>query len=575
MEILSVVAIVLSIIAISRSNDVSLKIAKLEKKFEGKDTLTSQVIHSSVGENISRGVVEAGLPESVDIKDVPIVVEGNKESGFVTWLKEDWLLKLGGTLVLMGVLFFLSIGFAAVGPQGKVIMGYIFGVSLMVFGFKYAKKQLIGGSTIHVIGAVIILITTYLARSSYNLFDPYFATLLMFLTTVCVALTAFLYERKELAHVGLFLAAIVPMLTNTESNSFSQLLLYLGIVTLGVMWLALVTKWRTLVLLALSIVCVYSLIKLGSLGSGKISFTESYLLVVFGILFYVTSLFSILRSRGVTQLADGAVAVLNAGFGLTWIITQMPHEIAPIIIALISLIYAAGFFFVYKVTDVYTSFIVYGGVALGLLTTAIMLQLSGRSETVALLLIGTGVTLFTYYLSSDEKVTKVVALFNVIPLLYVLKSLSMITLGTFAHQGNEAWKDIIVVVLAIVIYFSLYGYFVSRVKKLWQVSLFAAFSLSVLAIWQILHLVIGGGFATFMSILAYTIIGLTVLFQGVQEKNGTKISLAKTWMGLVAARVIFWDAWQVGDVILGVLICIVIGILLLSSTFILRKVTTE
>ena len=41
-----------------------------------------------------------------------------KESAFVTWLKEDWLLKLGGVLVLMGVLFFLSVAYRSVGPEG-------------------------------------------------------------------------------------------------------------------------------------------------------------------------------------------------------------------------------------------------------------------------------------------------------------------------------------------------------------------------------------------------------------------------------------------------------------------------
>lgn len=597
MEILfSFVAVVLSIIAFSRANEALLKIANLEKKLNEGSTIKTKALASSSGDSSSviqqegfndkNETIKEGYEEDKERyynkEDIKIVSQNetlheDNESAFVAWLKEDWLLKLGGVLVIMGVLFFLSLAYTAVGPQGKIAIGYIFGISLMLFGFKYAKKQIIGGSAIHLIGAIVIIITTYLARQpGYNLFDPYFATLLMFLTTVCVALTAYAYGRPQLAHVGLFLAAIVPMLTNTENNSFSQLLLYLGIVTLGVLWLALVTKWRTLVLLALGIVCAYSMMKLGSLGGGKISFTESYLLVVFGIIFYVTSLFSILRSKGVTQPADGGVALLNAGFALIWIIMQVPHEIAPIIIAFIALVYAVGFFFVYKITDVYTSFFIYGGVALGLLTTAVMLQLSGRSETVVLLLMGAGVTLFTQYLSQNEKITKTVALFNILPMLYVFKSIAVISYTTYSHQGNgEVWKDILIVLIAISLYFGLYGYFVNRIKELWQVSLFAAFLCSVILLWQVLHLILGGGFATFLSILIYTIMGLIVLFQGVEVKNETKIKLAKIWLGLVASRVIFWDAWQVGNIALGVLICIVIGILLLSSTFILRKVTKE
>lgn len=574
MEILfSFGAIVLSVIAISRSNDSLIKIAALEKSIRERGLLTSnespEYLPQTKIESSSIQNQESFPPQNMDTEELS--TKEARDSAFVTWMKEDWLLKLGGVLVLMGVLFFLSLAFTAVGPLGKVSIGYLFGITLMLFGFKYAKNNLVGGSAIHVIGAVVILITTYLARQpEYNLFNPYVAAMLMLLTSTCVALTAYAYDRAELSHVGLFLAATVPMLTNTESGSFVQVLLYLGIVTLGTLWLALVTKWRTLVLLALGTVCWYSLIKIsGAPSQVDLSFTENYLLAGFSILFYVTSLFSILRSQGVTKPADGAVAALNAGFILMLVTTQAAPEIAPIILAFVSLVYAAGFFFVYKITDVYTSFIVYGGVSLGLLTTAIMLQLSGRSEAVALILIGAGVTVFTHYLSNDEKITKLVAFFNLLPLLYVCKSVVAISMS----NNTDIWWDIAIVLLATSVYYMLYAYFKNKCEALWQISLFAGFSYSVISVWQILHHVIGGGFSTFLSIVVYTIVGLTVLFNGVEEKNDTKVRLAKGWMGLVAARVIFWDAWQVGDVTLGVLICIVIGILLLSSTFILKRVT--
>ena len=576
----SLVAIVLSIVAISRSNEVSLKIANLEKKLREPESFatsslknTSQQIVTSVAEQEAQeefAKVETLTKETVEVY---------KESAFVTWLKEDWLLKLGGTLVLMGVLFFLSLAYDAVGPQGKIAIGYVFGISLMFFGFKYAKKQIVGGSAIHLVGAIVILITTYLARQpGYNLFDPYLATLLMFVTSACVALTAYAYNRSSLAHAGLVLASIVPLLTNTEGGNFFELLVYLLVVTLGVLWLALVTKWRTLVFLSLLTVSAYSLMRIVD-GGGVITAGESYLVVVFGVLFYITSLFSILREKGTTQQVDALIAVLNAGYALLWITSSsshISHETAPIFIAIIGLIYAIGFFFVYKVTDVYTSFIVYGGVALGMLTTAIMLELSGRSEVVALLLIGFGATTMTYYLSNNEQVTKMVAFFNALPLIFVFKSIIMISWATYNYRSTgDVWKDLVIVGLATVLYYSFYYYFVNKVKDLSSISLFVAIMLSAIFVWQFLHLANGTGFATFLSILIYTVVGLITLFQGVQDKRETKVRLSKLWLGLVAARVIFWDAWQVGDVALGVLICVVIGILLLSTTFILKKVTTE
>ncbi len=576
--LLSFVAVIFSVVALSKSGDISTRVTNLSKRM---DDLDSSLKSSSSKQENKETIEEVktlsySVPEKIHEVRVEKKVEEDKDSAFVAWLKEDWLLKLGGTLVLMGVLFFLSVAYTAVGPQGKVSIGYIFGVSLMLFGFRYAKKQLIGGSTIHVIGAVVIMITTYLARQpDYNLFDPYFAMLLMFLTTLAVALTSYIYNRPQLAHVGLFLSGLVPVLTNTDAT-FTQVLVYLLVVTLGVLWLALITKWRTLVFLALAILSVYSFMKItGGMGVEDVTFTESYLLIIFGVLFYITSLFSILRGKGVTQSVDGAVALGNAGFALMWIISQMPSEVTPIVIALVGLVYALGFFFVYKITDVYTSFVVYGSVSFGLLTTAIMLHLTGRAETVALLLIGAGVTVFTQYLSQNENITKVVAFFNLIPLVYVLKSVAMIGVTSYYDLSNDPIVDIIIALLAISVYFGMYSYFVARVKELWQTSLFVAFVLSVMTVWQTLHLMISEGTATFLSILIYTLLGLSVLFFGVQEKNTTKIKLAKTWMGIVALRVVFWDAWQVDNIIVSVLICIVIGILLLSSTFIIKKVTEE
>ena len=577
MDIFSIIAIVLSIVALTKIGTLSGRVDALSEKLN-KGALPS---HKPLSlENVKETILDGD--GGVDVKDTNTFVSKEeyvtKESAFVAWLKEDWLLKLGGTLVLMGVLFFLSVAYTAVGPQGKISIGYVFGVSLMLFGFRYAKKQIIGGSTIHVIGAVVIMITTYLTRQpEYDLFDPYFAMLLMFLTTVAVALTSYIHERPQLAHVGLFLTGFVPVLTNTAGDNFTEILVYLLIVTLGILWLALITKWRTLVLLALGIVCMYSVMKLtGGMMSYDITFTEGYLLLIFGILFYITSLFSILRGKGVTHPADSLVALGNAGFALMWVMSQVSSEMAPIVIASIGLVYALGFFFVYKVTDVYTSFVVYGSVSFGLLTTAIMLHLTGRAETVALLLIGAGVTVFTHYLSKDESITKVVAFVNIVPILYVLKSIAMITFSSYGYGvSGDVWTDVAIAVLAISVYFGLYAYFDSRVKELWQVSLFVGFMLSTITLWQVLHLILSEGVATFLSILVYTMVGLFVLFHGTQEKNTTKIKLAKMWMGAIAVRVVFWDAWQVDNVALSVLICIVIGILLLSSTFIIKKVTEE
>lgn len=581
--LLSIISIVLSIIALSKISGVEEKLRQLEIKF--RNTI----------QNVAKGptqTTQSTSPAAATSTSSPMTVHGSKqahthtekvhtrevyqESAFITWLKEDWLLKLGGVLVVMGVLFFLSLAFTVIGNQGKVIIGYLFGVALMVFGFRHARKQLIGGSAVHLVGVAVVLITTYVARlPGYDLFDQTLAMLLMFVVSVCIALMAFVYKRTELAHVGLCVSGIIPMLVSNGSNNFIGLLIYLAVVTVGVLWLAFVTQWRTLIFLALTIISIYSAMYInGEMGDAPMAFGEIVMVIGFGVLFYLTSLFSIFRSGGATGKVDGLVALLNAGYVLMWVIAEAPEEFKSILVAVIGLVYAIGFFFVYKVTNVYTSFIVYGGVALGMLTTSIMLELSGNAESVALLLIGAGATLLTHYLSRDEQVTKSMAFFNLIPLWGVVTAMINISRSMYGYQGiGSNWSDYVVVFLAMTIYYSLYKYFITISKDLGYTSLWVGNLITIVLIWQALHQVVGGGFATVLSIITYTVIGLVVLFISAQENNIQKGKYARIWLGLVAARVILWDAWQVGDVTLGVFICVAIGVLLLSTTFIIKKVT--
>jgi len=196
---------------------------------------------------------------------------------------------------------------------------------------------------------------------------------------------------------------------------------------------------------------------------------------------------------------------------------------------------------------------------------------------IAFFVIGIGLTVFAYYFSDkDEDVTSKTALVNVLTIIYGLRSIGMIdsTISNSSVQ-MDVWKDWLVVISIIIAAYAFYFYFKGVWKNLSYVSLTTALVFVILAVWQGSHAIIGGGMATFVALLIYTVVGLAFLFQGVQAKQETKIKLSRIWLGLVAAKVIFHDAWRSGDIALGVLICIVIGLLLLSSTFIIKKVTNE
>ena len=566
--------LILSLVALSKSNRALREIAELKKGLsQNKAILTNTASTKAI-------LIQKEESLSVETKEdsVSTVVADEKESEFVAWLKEDWLLKLGGTLVLVGILFLLSVAFTQIGPQGKIMLGYFIGACLMVFGFWFAKKYLIGGSAIHLVGAIVVIITTYVAQTpEYHMFDKFLAVLLMFLTSTVVALTAYAYNRPQLAHVGLVMASIVPILVHSDNGSFFDLLVYLCVVILGVLWLAIVTQWRTLVLWSQIILCFYS--SSYAFNSMVLSSNEVLMIVVFGVIFFMTSLFSILRSKGQTAQVDGTIALLNAFYAFGWITAQMPHEWQAVTLAMIAFAYIIAFFSVYKITDVKTSFVIYGGVSLGMLIASVMIHLEGPAETMTLMLIASGATAGAYYLSGKENVAKVTALVNILPLYGVFMSIGKIEMYSSAlnragyYAGVDIWKDFMVLFSALVIYTLLAIYFTSKVKDLQRVSGFVAAFLAVILVWQVLHTLILGNMATFVSLIIYTVVGLVILSRGVAVQSLSIVKAGRVVLGLVALRVLFIDAWTLGSTTLGIFVCIIIGILLLSSTLITRKLT--
>ena len=66
------------------------------------------------------------------------------EGAFVKWLKEDWLQKLGSLLLLIGLGWFTTYAFMNnwIGPVGRITLGLILGLVVLVLGHFRIKKYL-------------------------------------------------------------------------------------------------------------------------------------------------------------------------------------------------------------------------------------------------------------------------------------------------------------------------------------------------------------------------------------------------------------------------------------------------
>ena len=135
---------------------------------------------------------------------------------FTSWIKEDWLLKLGGLLLIIGFGWLTTYAFLNnwVGPMGRITLGIIAGALFILFGYIRVKKYLHQGGVFLILGSTIILLTVFAGREFYGFFTPISALAIMFLSTALVALVSVKYDSRSIAISSLILAGVSPLLVH-------------------------------------------------------------------------------------------------------------------------------------------------------------------------------------------------------------------------------------------------------------------------------------------------------------------------------------------------------------------------
>jgi uncharacterized membrane protein len=182
-------------------------------------------------------------------------------SSFSDWLKEDWLLKLGALLLLIGIGWFASYAIANnwIGPVGRITLGLLFGVSVMVLGFWRIKLFPSQGDIFLAVGAGIVMLVTFAARSIYDFFDPFSALAFMFITAAFVAAASALFNRRALGSLSVAIAAAAPFLTVSPTADYIGLFMYFAVVLASSLWLAAFKEFRGVATTAMVALFFYSM----------------------------------------------------------------------------------------------------------------------------------------------------------------------------------------------------------------------------------------------------------------------------------------------------------------------------
>ena len=168
------------------------------------------------------------------------------------FIGENLINKVGIAILVLGIGFFVQLAISRgwIGEISRVAIGLLSGSILLYTGHRL-RKQFQAFSSVLVGGGIAVwYLTITIAFQEYQLFSQ---SLAFGITTLITAFTvglSVLYNRVELAVLGLLGGFTAPFLVSAEGGSYITLFTYLLILNGGMLTLAYLKQWRLVNILA-------------------------------------------------------------------------------------------------------------------------------------------------------------------------------------------------------------------------------------------------------------------------------------------------------------------------------------
>lgn len=560
----------------SLRNYIEQRVRQGAGRKEIKDSLLASGWHTDDAEKAFDLVAPPAQSERP--ADAPMQAGQISFNKIIEWLKEDWLLKTGALLLIIGFGWLTTYAFLNnwIGPMGRIALGIAAGIAFILIGWWRIKKYINQGGIFLVLGSTTILLTIFAARAVYDFFTPLSALIVMFLSTAFVALASVKYNSRVLALLSLAMAGAVPLLTKTPATDHIGLFAYLFIIMLGAIWIVFLTGQRELTAAALIIISLYSAPHLFSPTLFPLADPSNLLLFAYAFtaIFFLTNTAGILKLKGKELIPDLVTAAGNGLFLLVWIMIAAQEEWKSLIISAWMIVFAAGAFLIFKITQRREPFYVYAGVGVAMLAAATYAELSGAMLVIAYSIEVGAISLIAYSVLRDIKTIERVNLLLIGPII-----LSVGSITSRAWTKGVIHEDFFALLVLGLIIFGLGLSFMRRVREVEDKEsqqLNAAYliigSIYVYALlWLSLHAGLqNDNTAIMISLVIYTITGLVSYFYGLANaKKGLRL-YGTALIGLVIGRLLLVDIWKM-ELAGRIITFFLIGALLVSTAFFGRK----
>lgn len=501
-----------------------------------------------------------------------VISEPAAPSAFRAWLAEDWLLKLGASLLLIGFGWVVRYAFLnnIIGPVGRISLGIAAGIAFLVFGFWRIKKYVNQGGVFLVLGSTVVILTVFAARYVYDFFTPLTALGIMFFSAAVVGLASVKYKSSPLAVTSVILAGIVPLLTHSPVNDIVGLFTYLIVVVLGTLWITALTGNRDLPAVALAVVACYS----APVWTGAWASERPVLMLfayAFTAIFFIANAAGIMRAKDDKAVSsDATIAGLNGIFLLLWVMTGVDQEWQSLVLASWAAVFGVGGYALFMLTKKRAAFYAFAGVGAMLVAAATSAEAHGATLAIAYAVEVGLLSCISYLVLRDVRVAEKISLLLIVPI-----SLSSSSLSPYAWQSGIPYRDFFVLlVLGSVL--SALGLFLQANNadephkdgaRLYHVNLVVGSLYFYALLWLSLHA--GDAYqdvATMVSLVVYALIGVIAYVWG--RAQGNMLRTYGAWLLVcVVARLFLVDVWTM-ELTGRIATFFVVGALMMSTVFI-------
>jgi uncharacterized membrane protein len=151
------------------------------------------------------------------------------------------LLHLTGIVVLV-VGISIGVKYAVdkelISPSARIILAYAAGIVLYFLAVRLKKKFIIFSSILFSGAMASLYFTTYAAFVYYQLFPFGIAFVIMVLITIFTAYSAIVYNRQEIAILGMIGAYGIPFLISVNSERADLFFAYIILINIGIVFLS-------------------------------------------------------------------------------------------------------------------------------------------------------------------------------------------------------------------------------------------------------------------------------------------------------------------------------------------------